>query len=164
MIFPLELSEVLNSERIFVNLLSRQPHSYGQIKAILDTGSPTTIISCVDALRLNLPLDGTETGEPIAGFGRGQIPSKKIKKFIFALKSNENNINYLEMPVHTININALKNMNQDIQNNTMKIPTIINTTIELKIIPFFFTPFNPPSYLYILFSKSTAQILYSCHY
>lgn len=125
MIFNLELSEVPNSERIFVNLLSRQPHSFGQIKAILDTGSPTTIISYIDALRLNISITGAESGEPILGFGRGQIPSKKIKKFIFTLKSEENKIIYIEMPVNVVDVSALKNMNRDFQDSTTRIPTII---------------------------------------
>lgn len=123
--FNLELSEVPNSERIFVNLLSRQPHSFGQLKAILDTGSPKTIISYIDALRLNISISGAETGEPIAGFGKGQIPSKKIKKFIFTLRSEDNTIKYVEMPVHVVDISLLKNMSQEVQNSTMRIPTII---------------------------------------
>jgi hypothetical protein len=125
MIFNLELSEVPDSERIFVNILSRQPHSFGQIKAILDTGSPTTIISYLDALRLNVHVSSADTGEPIAGFGKGHIPSKRIKKFTFALKSNKSQIKYLEMPVNVVDIITLRNMHQDIQSNTMRIPTII---------------------------------------
>jgi len=125
MIFNLELPEVPNSERIFVNILSRQPHSFGQLKAILDTGSPTTIISYIDAIRLNMPINSADTGEPIAGFGKGRIPSKRIKKFIFALKSEESKIKYIEMPIHVVDIITLKNMPQDIQNSTMRIPTII---------------------------------------
>ena len=125
MIFNLELVEVPNSERIFLNLLSRQPHSYGPIRALLDTGSPTTIISARDALRLNIPINNAEAGDIISGFGRGQIPSKRIRKFLFAIKSSENEVKYLEMQVNVVDITALKNMHQDFQNNALQIPSII---------------------------------------
>jgi hypothetical protein len=120
MIYNIELVEVPNSERLFINIVSRQPHSFGPIRALLDTGSPTTIVSARDAIRLKIPISGAETG-----FGRGQIPSKRIKSFKFALKSEDNNIKYLEMPVNVVDIAALKSMHQDFQNNALQIPTII---------------------------------------
>lgn len=139
MIFDLDITETPNSERIFVNLFSKQPHSYGQIKAVLDTGSPTTVISYSDALKLNLPVINANAGNPIAGFGKGKIPSKKLDRFLFALKSNDNRIKVLEMPVNIIDISTLRNMPQDMQASTMRVPTIVgldflrNTKMKLVI-------------------------------
>ena len=125
MIFNLELVEVANSERIFLNLISRQPHSYGPVRALLDTGSPTTILSARDALKLNVPLSGAIPGDLISGFGRGHLPSKKLPKFHFALKSKENEIRYLEMPINVIDVPSLNKMPQDYQNSAFQLPSII---------------------------------------
>jgi|SRR3989338_8900533 len=123
--FNLELFEIPNSERLFLNLLSRQPHSYGPIRAIFDTGSPVTIISARDALQLNIPLANTENGDSIRGFGRGQIPSKRLNKFIFALKSEDSKIKYIEMPVNVVDISRLRSLHHDFQSTAMQLPTII---------------------------------------
>lgn len=137
MIFPLDLVEVPNSERLFLNIISRQPHSYGPIRALLDTGSPKTIISAKDALRLNIPLNNTEEGDPIAGFGKGRIPSKRIKKFIFALKSKDDKIKTMEMSVNIVDVTNLRNMPQDYY-NALALPTIIGMDFlrnsEMKLV------------------------------
>ncbi len=123
--FNLDFAEAPEAERIWVNLLSRQPHCYGSIRAIFDTGSPTTVISARDVFRLSLPLNNMEQGEPIKGFGKGGIPSKKFKKFIFALKSEENSVQQIEMPVHAVDTSILQRMPQEYLSHVLQIPTII---------------------------------------
>lgn len=125
MIFDLEFTENPDAERVWVNILSRQPHCFGSIRAVFDTGSPTTIISARDAVRLSIPLNSLEQGEPIRGFGKGGIPSKKIKRFVFAIRSTDNQIRNIEMPVHVADLTTLRNMPQEYQAHVMQIPTII---------------------------------------
>lgn len=136
--FNLELTDDLNNERIFLNLISRQPHSFGQIRGLVDTGSPTTIISLKDSIRLNLPLNNSNKGDPICGFGKGGVPSKRIKKFSFALKSEDNKIKYLEMPVLVADLTEIKKLDLGRQENILRIPTIIGMDFlretELKLI------------------------------
>ncbi|MEI6731282.1 MAG: hypothetical protein WCK90_01235 [archaeon] len=125
MIFDLEITQVPNAERLFLNILSRQAHSFGSLRAILDTGSPTTIISAADAIRLNIPANSLDSGDPIKGFGRGGIPSKKVRSFSLALKSRDNTIKRIDMPLSVVDINALRSMPQEFKENVYRIPTII---------------------------------------
>ncbi len=125
MIFELELIDTFGAERVFLNLISRQPHSFGKIRALVDTGSPNTIISAKDCYLLNLPITGAEKGEPITGFGKGGIPSKKMRKFSLALKSSDNKIKDLNIPINVVDITALKSMPEEYSNHVYSIPTII---------------------------------------
>jgi hypothetical protein len=125
MIFRLELVEVPNLERIYVNLLSKQPHSFGPIRALLDTGSPRTILSATDAVRLSIPFHSLPQAEPAGGFGRGQIPTKLLGKFHLTIKSEDNKFKALVMPVLVADITTLSKFSKEFQENAFKVPTII---------------------------------------
>jgi hypothetical protein len=125
MIFNLELLKTLNSERILFNLFSIFPRSMGGIIAIVDTGSPRTIISAADAFKLKLPVSGLEDSKPACGFGRGGIPCKILPNFKFNIRSPENKTKTIEMPVHVVDITSLKKMNRDMIDNAFKVPSVI---------------------------------------
>ncbi len=141
MIFDLDV-ETPDAGRIWINIVSRHPHCHGTIRAVFDTGSPRTILSARDVLRLLIPLHSLEQGEPIKGFGRGGIPSKKIKEFTFALRSQDNLIVQIKMPIHVADIATLQKMPQEYYQHALQIPTIIGmdflkqaglkTTIDIK--------------------------------
>ncbi len=60
--FNLEIRNVNGSKRIIFPFLSTYPRSFGRVEAIIDTGSPITVLSASDSLRLNLPCqDSLET-------------------------------------------------------------------------------------------------------
>jgi hypothetical protein len=125
MIFDLDLIKEIGSERIFLNILSRVPRSFGPIKAVVDTGSPKTIISARDVFTLKLSTTNLEIAPPTKGFGRGGLPSKQLQKFKFILKSNEGEIKEFEMPVYVIDIESLNKLNNDYKESAYTIPTII---------------------------------------
>ncbi len=54
----------------FTSFMLKSPHAFGFIEALVDTGSPFTVLSTIDALRLRLPIKTMRKGEPvyIAGF------------------------------------------------------------------------------------------------
>ena len=78
--FNLEIRNIQNSKRIILPLFSRQARSFGRIEAIIDTGSPRTILSAGDALRLNIPFTNFESSTPLAGLGKGKTPVLLINK------------------------------------------------------------------------------------
>jgi len=48
----------------------KSPHAFGYVEALVDTGSPFTVLSTMDALRLRLAIKTMRKGQPvyIAGF------------------------------------------------------------------------------------------------
>ncbi|MDD5012412.1 MAG: hypothetical protein PHQ66_02075 [Candidatus Nanoarchaeia archaeon] len=125
MIFNLELIKTKDAERVIFNIFSMYPRCIGGIFTILDTGSPRTIISAADAFRLKIPVNGLEDSRPACGFGRGGIPCKILHNFKFNIKSPDNKTRLVEMPVHVVDITALKKMNKDLIDNAFKVPSVI---------------------------------------
>jgi hypothetical protein len=125
MIFDLKLINTHDSERVLFDIVSRYPRCFGNILAIMDTGSPRTIISAKDVFLLKIPITSLEASGCIRGFGRGSVPCKLLKNFKFLIKSNDGKIKYLEMPVHVVDISALQKLSQEMQENAFKVPTVI---------------------------------------
>jgi hypothetical protein len=123
--FSLQLVKTQDSERVLINLMSRQPRSFGKIIGILDTGSPKTIISAMDAHLLKIPISSLETVNAISGFGRGSLPCKILNNFKIAIKSEDDKIKIFEIPIQVVDISALKKMNQDYRNHAFQIPSVI---------------------------------------
>jgi len=123
--FNLELIKTPESERVRLNLISRQPHSYGNIIAVVDTGSPKTVISARDASLLKISVDKSAKSSPLIGFGRGTIPARQISQFKFLIKSADNQIKSLEMPTDIVDIIALNTLGRDHVIQAYQIPTII---------------------------------------
>ena len=125
MLFDITNVKKEDAERLLLNIVSRQDHSFGNILAIIDTGSPRTIISAKDVISLKIPVAGLENAKPINGFGRGSVPCKKLNKFKFYIKSKENKIKSIEMPVYAVDVSTLSSLNKDMVENIYRIPSII---------------------------------------
>mgnify|MGYP001576061043 CR=1 FL=1 len=125
MIFKVESIKEPDSERLTFNIVSRYPRCFGGVFTIIDTGSPRTIISAKDAYLLKIPITNFQDAKDIKGFGKGGLPCKKIDKFKFYIKSEDNQIRNIEMPVYVVDIVQLNNMNKDLKENAYKIPSII---------------------------------------
>jgi len=54
----------------FISFMFRSSHAFGFVEALVDTGSPFTVLSTTDAIRLRLPIKSMRKGEPcqLAGF------------------------------------------------------------------------------------------------
>ena len=123
--FNLEIRNIQNSKRIILPLFSRQARSFGRIEAIIDTGSPRTILSAGDALRLNIPFTNFESSTPLAGLGKGKTPVLLINKFTFSLRDSEEKTNNFTMPLLVADVPRIKKEGQDKLNNAARIPTLI---------------------------------------
>ncbi len=121
MIFDANLTRNEESERITFNIASRQPHCFGGIITIVDTGSPRTIISARDVYMLKIPLTG-EVGKPIKGFGKGGVSCRNVNRFKFTIKSRDNKIRSIEMPVCIVDITG---MSQEARDQAFQLPSII---------------------------------------
>lgn len=121
--FDLGIINTSDSERITLNIISRHPRCFGNIFTILDTGSPRTIISAMDAYLLKFPIDNlSDSSYPIKGFGKGEIPCKVLDNFKFYIKSSDGKIKYFQIPIHIVNV---KGLNKEAQENAYKIPSLI---------------------------------------
>lgn len=106
--------------------------------AIIDTGSPKTIISAKDVYILKLPVNNFNSTIPIRGFGRGVIPAKEIEKFDFIIKSRDGQLKCVEMPVNIIDTCELNKQPRDIQEHAYKIESVIGLdflrNLNLKLV------------------------------
>ena len=125
MILDLELVQTLGAERVLMNLLSREARSFGAMRAVVDTGSPRTIISARDAYGLRIPVTNLPRAPPTRGFGRGALPCKMMKRFRFAVRSRDQVLEEFEMPVEVVDYGALQGMHQSFRENAFQLPTII---------------------------------------
>ncbi len=124
MIFNIDLIKNTGAERLLFNIVSMHPHSFGGIISIVDTGSPRTIISASAASKLKISATG-EKASPIYGFGRGNIPCRKLNNFKFIIKSSEGKTKSIEMPVYVVDIPALNNLSQEMKISAYRIDSII---------------------------------------
>ncbi len=136
--FDLEFVKELGNERIFVAIGSRYPHSFGFIRALVDTGSPRTIISAQDTQKLNLPISNLNKGEPIKGYGMGVVPTKSITNYPISIKSKDNNLKHFKIPVVCIDLTALRSCNKSLQDSAYQAPSIVGMDflkfLQLKLV------------------------------
>jgi len=141
--FDLKLIKDDESERILISLKSLYPRSFGNILAVLDTGSSRTIISAQDVSLLNIPVNSfSKSDKPVSGFGRGSIPCKICNKFRMAIKSTEEKLKTFELPVHIVDTPALKKLNNEFQNRAYQIPTIVGLDFLKELDLSLFVNFN----------------------
>jgi hypothetical protein len=138
MIFNINITKDIDSRRLMFNLASKYPRCFGGILTVVDTGSPRTIISARDAFILKIPVSNFPEAPEIKGFGRGGIPCRKIESFKFYIKSDENQIRNIDMPLYVVDITRLHSLNQDMINNAYKVPSIMGldflTNLNLKLV------------------------------
>ncbi len=123
--FNLEVRNIEGSIRTVLPFFSRQPRSFGRIEAVIDTGSPKTILSAGDAIRLNIPFTNFESAAPLTGLGKGKTPVLLINKFTFSLRDSEGKPNNFVMPVLVADVPRLRKEGQEKLNNATRIPTLI---------------------------------------
>jgi hypothetical protein len=81
---PLQVYDFAGGLRIMAHLLlkAEEPHIFGSIRAIVDTGSPATIIGNGDAERMRvskIQLKNLETPKNPVAIGGGRIVTKIVK-------------------------------------------------------------------------------------
>ena len=123
--FNLEIRNINGSIRIILPLFSRQPRSFGRIEAVIDTGSPKTIISAGDSIKLNIPFTSLQSTTPLTGLGKGRTPMLLINKFTFLLRDSEGKSNSFSMPLLVADVPRIRNEGQEKLNNATRIPTLI---------------------------------------
>jgi len=144
--FFLEFRKKLGGERILINFSSRYPRSFGPIQGIIDTGSPKTIISASDALRLNIPFKSLEQGIALRGFGKGGIPTKILKNFKFVIMDEERKLKEFKTDVFVVDMTTLKNLPRDFTNQCLQTPTIFGLDILDKFKMNLFLDFENESF------------------
>jgi len=138
---PLEVYHFANNLRIMAHFLLRceSPHIFMPIKAIVDTGSPITIIGPLDIKRMRLSkiqLQKLEGRHKPINIGGGQIFTKVLEKAKLRFGDNLE----VEMPVDF----PIKNEEESIQ------PTLLGVDFMLKLkAKLFFDPTNKEAYFEI---------------
>ncbi len=123
--FNLEIRNLQGAIRIVLPIFSRQPRSFGRIEAVIDTGSPKTIISAGDAIKLNIPFTNLESTIPLTGLGKGRTPMLIMNKFMFSIRDSDGNPNNFEKPFLVADVPKLRKEGQEKLNNATRIPTLI---------------------------------------
>ena len=102
-----------------------QPHSFGAMECVIDTGAPKTIISASDAQRLKIPFTNLESTSPVIGLGKSSTPVLSIKSFLIAIKSEDGKLNRLDISAIVTDVPTLKKFGQNILEHAFMIPTLI---------------------------------------
>lgn len=123
--FNLEIRKIDDSIRIVLPVFSRQPRSFGRIEAVIDTGSPKTIISAGDAIKLNMPFTNLQSTTPLTELGKGRTPMLLINKFAFSIRYLDGKPNNFDMPFLVADVPRLRNEGQEKLNNATRIPTLL---------------------------------------
>lgn len=123
--YPIQIRTIHEAKRLIVPLISRQPHSFGNFEAFIDTGSPRTIISAVDAEKLNIPFSNLKSSQPIVGFGKGNVPTLAIDKFNLFIRNSEGLTKQLIIPVVIADVSTMRKMDQKILDHARTIPSLI---------------------------------------
>lgn len=112
-----------DSKNTYLNatVILKAPHQRILTKFILDTGSPQTIISYSDALRLQVPFNSLSKEEIISIGGR-KYQGYSYNKLKFVFMSEENKQAEEEVEVRIIKPTSIKEMEE-----VDRIPTIIGT-------------------------------------
>lgn len=84
---PLAISK---DNLITVSFTIRAAHIFGAIEAIVDTGSPETIISEADAIRLNIPISRLKFASHSYGIGGSPIAKYELRNVTLSFRTDEN--------------------------------------------------------------------------
>ena len=119
------IREVQGAKRLVLSLLSRQPRSFGSFEAIIDTGSPRTVLGAADSIRMAIPFGKYPQSKSLSGFGKGSVPTVEIGNFLVAIKSAEGNSKYLDISLVVPDVPSLRNGDQNTFNHALTLPTLI---------------------------------------
>ena len=123
--FNLDIRNIGGSMRIILPIFSRQPRSFGRIEAVIDTGSPKTIISAGDAIKLNIPFTNLQSTTPLTGLGKGRTPMLLINKFTFSIRESDGKPSNFDMQILVADVPRIRNEGQEKLNNAARIPTLV---------------------------------------
>src|SRR3989344_1936628 len=123
--FNLDIRNIGGSVRIILLIFSRQPRSFGRIEAVIDTGSPKTIISAGDAIKLNIPFTNLQSTAPLTGLGKGRTPMLLMNNFMFSIRNTDGKPTSLTVPLLVADVPRIRNEGQEKLNNATRIPTLI---------------------------------------
>lgn len=123
--YPIQIRETQGAKRLIVPLLSRHPRCFGSFEAFIDTGSPRTIISAVDAEKLMIPFNSLNETQPIIGFGKGNVPTLAIDKFNLVMRASDGQSKQIVMPVVITDVSKMRKRDQQILDHARTIPSLI---------------------------------------
>lgn len=111
----------LDDEGDYLNnaIVLRTPRNFLKTTFILDTGSPTTILSYLDARRLQIPFNDSAKTK-IIRMGGAKYQGYSFNKTIFIFRSEDNKIIREEFPVCVVKPTSPKE-----QDDLSSFPTII---------------------------------------
>lgn len=121
----MHIREMQGAKRLILPVMSRQPRSFGSFEAIVDTGSPRTILSAKDSIKLRVPFENYPQAEALSGFGKGNVCTIKIDKFLMVLRSIDGNSRNIEMPLIVPNMPVLRKGDTNTFNHALTLPSLI---------------------------------------
>ena len=92
---------------------------------MIDTGSPKTIISAGDAIKLNIPFTNLQSTAPLTGLGKGRTPMLLMNNFMFSIRDSDGKPNNFDMPFLVADVPRIRNEGQEKLINATRIPTLI---------------------------------------
>ena len=78
--------------RPYLETTIQGPHIFGRISFLVDTGSPDTVISEGDALRLRIPINRLIKDRPLTGWGGASYDTYTLNNVKIHFKTSENQI------------------------------------------------------------------------
>jgi len=128
-----------------VSFVARSPRFFGVVEALIDTGSPFTVLSTLDAMKMRLPIKSMRKGESVslAGF-RFFKHNVKNASFTFRTQGDES----ISFEVKDLGILVPTKIDKKTLRDVEPIPSIIgNDFLEDHNLALFFNPSQKITYL-----------------
>jgi len=141
---PLKVEESAGGLKPFAYFSIKAPHTFGKIKAFFDTGSPDTIISESEALRLKIPF-ADKQAKTSYGVGGDPISLYEAKISSFSFIDDKEELETIESPLVYISRCMKK---EDRRMITAGMPNILGVDFLLKNqFKLFFDPYNKVAFI-----------------
>jgi len=129
----------------FVSFSIRFSHFFGYVEALIDTGSPFTVLSTTDALKLKLPIASMRKGETVllAGFRFLNVPIQNVR-----LMFRTENAKSLSIEIPRLGVLIPTKIDKQMLEDVKHIPSIIgNDFLEDHNFILYFNPSVRIAYL-----------------
>lgn len=136
----------------FASFVARSPRFFGVVEALVDTGSPFTVLSTVDALKMRMPIKKMRKGDSVslAGF---RFFRYHIKNASFTFKTQDDQP--ISFDVKDLGILVPTKIDKKTLKDIEPIPSIIgNDFLEDHNLALFFNPSQKITYLETVESTS----------